>query len=74
MSVNAEIRRAIRVELARRGLKQKDLSEMTEISPQHISQLMSGKSGNLAKGWDAILSALDLQLIAVPKDPNDENQ
>jgi transcriptional regulator with XRE-family HTH domain len=72
MAVNDEIRRAIRVELARRDLQQKDLAQLTGLSPQHISDLLRGRSGNLAEGWEKIFEALGLQLAATPKEPGDK--
>jgi transcriptional regulator with XRE-family HTH domain len=66
--VNDEIRRTIRVELARRDIQQKDLAEMTGLSPQHVSDLLRGRSGNLGEGWEKVLNALGLRLIAVPKE------
>jgi transcriptional regulator with XRE-family HTH domain len=62
------------MELARRDLQQKDLSKMTGLSPQHISDLLRGRSGNLAEGWEKIFDALGLRLTAVPKGRRDSQQ
>ncbi|HEX7004965.1 MAG TPA: helix-turn-helix transcriptional regulator [Trueperaceae bacterium] len=66
--MNDDIRRAVRVELARRDLQQKDLADLTGLSPQHVSELLRGRSGNLAEGWEKIFKALHLKLTAVPDD------
>jgi transcriptional regulator with XRE-family HTH domain len=68
MRVNDQIRRAVRVELVRRDLKQKDLAKLTGVSEQHISDLLRGRSGNLAEGWEKIFGVLGLRLEAVPDD------
>jgi transcriptional regulator with XRE-family HTH domain len=68
MRVNDQIRRAIRVELAHRDLRQRDLARLTGMSEQHISDLLRGRSGNIAEGWEKIFEVLGLKLTAVPED------
>jgi transcriptional regulator with XRE-family HTH domain len=67
MRMNEQIRKAVRVELVRRDMQQKDLAERTGMSQQHVSALLTGRSGNLPGGWEKIFDALDLELEVVTK-------
>ena len=66
-SMNAQIRRAIRVRLAERDLKQRDLADLLGMKPQYVSRLMTGDVGKVPDAWQKVLDALDLELVAIPK-------
>ena len=66
--VNDHIRQEIRVELARRNMKQTQLAEEIGRSRQQLSAVMQGQAGNLPDIWERIFDKLDLELIPVPKD------
>lgn len=63
-----EIRRAVRVELAKRDETQADLARELGMAPQYLSDIMRGKVSKIPTAWRKILDALGLELIAVPKD------
>lgn len=69
-SMNNQIRRAVRVRLAERDLKQGDLAQLVGMKPQYISRLMTGNVGRVPEAWLKVLDALDLQLVAIPKGEN----
>ncbi len=71
-AVNERIRRSVRVALAERDMTQRDLAEKLGIAPQHVSDLIRGKTGKIPASWQKMLEALDLELVAVPKARADE--
>jgi transcriptional regulator with XRE-family HTH domain len=66
--MNAQIRKAVRIELVRQDMQQRDLARITGMSQQHVSGLITGRSGNLPEGWEKIFEALGLELVVVPKE------
>ena len=62
-SVNDAIRTAIRIELAKRRMNQSELASRVNVSKQHMSSLMSGKSGNVSEVWQRIFDELGLELV-----------
>jgi len=67
--MNERIRRAVRVSLAERDMSQADLARTTGMKPQYISELLTGKAGKIPRAWQRVLTALDLELVAVKKEP-----
>lgn len=65
--MNDRIREAVRVELARRKSTQARLAEEVGVSRQYISDIMSGKSGNVPSVWSRIFDELGLELTIKPK-------
>ena len=61
-AVNDQIRRAVRVELARRDQKQARLAERVGISRQYLNDVIRGKAGNVPAVWQRILDELELEL------------
>lgn len=70
-AVNEKIREAVRVELARRNSNQAALAEKVGVSPQYLSDVMRGKSGNVPAVWSRIFEELGLNLVAVKDDKAD---
>lgn len=74
MNVTEDIRRAVRVELARRGWTQQDLARDAGVSEVHISRLLSRsadkskRAGDLAESWSRIFGSLGLELVVKPRD------
>lgn len=66
--MNEGIRRAVRVSLAERDMSQTDLAEKIGVSRQYVSRIMQGQVGKIPPAWQRILDALDLDLVAVPRD------
>ena len=54
-SMNAQIRRAIRIRLAERDLKQRDLADLLGMKPQYVSRLMTGDVGKVPDAWQKVL-------------------
>lgn len=71
--MNDRIREAVRVELARRRSNQTRLAQQVGVTPQYISDIMSGKSGNVPTVWGRIFDELGLELTVKPK-PHAEGQ
>lgn len=62
------IRRAVRIELARRDYSQADLARQLGMAPQYLSNMMRGKVSKMPEAWQRVLDALDLELVAVPRE------
>jgi predicted transcriptional regulator len=69
--VTDDIRRAIKIELLRRGIQHQEAAERIGVSATHLSRMLSeagkARSGDLPESWKNILNLLDLELTAVPK-------
>lgn len=65
--MNDHIREAVRVELARRRSNQTRLAQQVGVTPQYISDIMSGKSGNVPSVWGRIFDELGLELTVKSK-------
>lgn len=63
-----DIRRAVRVELAKRDFSQAELARQLGMAPQYLSNMMRGKVSRMPEAWQKVLDALGLELVAVPKD------
>ncbi len=66
--MNDDVREAVRIELARRKWRQNDLAAHTQLSKQHISQLMTGKTRDVPDAWSRIFKTLGLKVIVVKDD------
>ena len=64
-----DVREAVRIQMAKRNWRQKDLAGDTGVSKQYLSQMLSGKAGNTPDAWEKVFQSLGLRLIAVPLDP-----
>jgi len=62
------IREAVRIELARRDWNRTRLADQTGLSRQYVSELISGKAGNLSPAWERIFDELGLELVVQPKE------
>lgn len=67
-----DVREAVRIEMAKRNWRQKDLAGDTGVSKQYLSQMLSGKAANTPDAWAKVLTSLGLRLIAVPIDTPDK--
>lgn len=61
-TVNDDIRAAVRVALARRGDSQAKLAARVGVSPQYLSDVMTGRAGNVPAVWQRMLDDLGLEL------------
>lgn len=69
--MNDEIRAAVDARLRQKGMSRADLARATEMHPNAITRALNntgGRGGNLPPVWVAILSALDLELTARPRE------
>lgn len=62
-----DIRRAVRIELAKKDYSQADLARELGMAPQYLSDIMRGRVGKIPAAWQRILDALDLELVARPR-------
>jgi ribosome-binding protein aMBF1 (putative translation factor) len=67
--VNDDIRRAVRIELARRDDKQARLAERIGVTRQYLNDVLRGKAGNVPAVWQKILDELDLELVVRLRTP-----
>ena len=67
-TVNEHIRRAVRIELARKDMNQARLANGIGVSRQYLSDVMRGKAGKVPAVWQKILAELDLELVVQAKD------
>lgn len=66
--MDKEIRQEIRVEMARRGVSQRELARRLGVTPSALSQVVSGTRGTIPQSLLDVLAALGLTLKAVPAD------
>lgn len=57
-----DIRTAIRIEMAKRNINQRELADGAGLTPQHLSQLLGGKIGNINEAWGKIFDYLGLEV------------
>lgn len=62
-----KVREVVRVELARRQLKQTELADKIGKSRQYVNAAIQGRAADMPEIWQQILDELGLELIAVPK-------
>lgn len=63
--------KAVRVELARRGMNQADLERQLGVTRGTVSRALSGSPlDERSKTWPAILDALGLEIVIRPKKGN----
>ena len=67
--VNARIREAVRMELARRETNQAQLAEKVGVSRQYVNNVMRARAGNVPEVWQRILDELDLELVVQSRTP-----
>lgn len=68
--MNEKVRVAVIEALEQRGMSKRRLAEHLEMQPSNLARLLNGRSGSVPTGWQEILDALDLELIAIPKKPD----
>lgn len=61
------MRRKVASELERKKLSQRQLAIGIDVTPQYLSDMLSGKRSNMPEKWKLVLEALELELVAVPK-------
>lgn len=66
--MNDQIRRAVRIELAKHNQKQTDLAERLGVTRQYVSALMRGETGNVPDVWQRIFDDLGLELVVQAKE------
>ena len=67
-TVNAHIRQAVRIELARRDSTQAQLAEKVGVSRQYINNVMRARAGNVPAVWQRVFDELDLELVVRAKE------
>ncbi|MGI8747823.1 MAG: helix-turn-helix domain-containing protein [Deinococcus sp.] len=68
--VNVRVREAVRQALESRQLSSKELARELGMEPQNLSRMLTGSSGRVPENWEKILDALDLELVACPRQPS----
>jgi transcriptional regulator with XRE-family HTH domain len=67
-TMNERIREAVRIELARRRMTKSALARKVGKTPQYLSQIMNGQSGDVPDVWQNIFDELELDLVVVPRE------
>jgi predicted transcriptional regulator len=64
-----EIRKAVKIELVKRGVSQTAVADQIGVTRQHLSRMLSDstQSGGLPESWVKLLDELGLELKVVPK-------
>lgn len=63
-----QIREAVRIELARRQLKQTELADKIGKSRQYVNAAIHGRAADMPDIWQGIFDALGLEVIVKPKE------
>ena len=66
--MNENIKIALRGEIDRRRLTQKQLAKDLGMAPQYLTEMLDLDKGNVPRRWQQLLDALDLELYVRPKD------
>jgi len=71
--MNKQVRQAAKVEMTRRGYTQTQIAEALNISRGHLNRMLSDNQegtgeAKTPESWSALLDALGLKIVAVPKD------
>lgn len=56
--------------MTQRGLSQADLARQLDVSPAHVSRMLSGAAGKIPESLIRVLNALDLEICVCPKAPD----
>ena len=67
-AMNDQIRKEVRVALARKNLKQAQLAEKLGVSRQYLNNYMNGKAGDVPKLWRMVFDELGLELVVRAND------
>lgn len=58
-----------------KGLKQKDLAQILEVSPQYVNKLLHGQASNISVGTAIRYGKLlGIELVSIPDEPMDKIQ
>ena len=71
--MNREIKLAVRNEIERRSLTQKQLALGLDTTRQYLGEMLDLDKSNVPKRWQQLLDALDLELYVRPKGGSSEN-
>lgn len=68
--MNEQVRQAARAALKNKRLTQAEIAEGIGLQQSDVARLLTGKVGRVPENWQKLLDALDLELIAVPRQRN----
>jgi transcriptional regulator with XRE-family HTH domain len=68
MDLNERISKQLKLEMKKQGVTQVALAERMGLKLASVNQVVNGKRSGVAKPLEAILDALDLELVVKPKD------
>ena len=71
-NVNDYIRQEVRIELAKRRMRQSELADKIGRSRQQLSTVLQGQGGNVPDIWLEIFNELDFELMPIPKNRIDD--
>lgn len=66
MNLDRKLREGIEQHMRRERISQQELAKRLDISPQYLSDVMTGRRGNLPKSLAGILKALRLEVVVTP--------
>lgn len=72
MIMTGNIKGQIQRILGQREISQYRLSKMAKVHNSSMSRMLHGEHEGITQAWQRVLTALDLELIAVPKDKLDD--
>ena len=65
--MNEKIRKGVKVALAQNGMTQSQLATEVGLTPQYLSQIMTGQRGDVPEAWQKIFDRLGLELVVREK-------
>lgn len=68
--MNRDIKLAVRNEITRRGITQRQLASDLDMTHQYLAEMLNLDRNNVPKRWQQLFDALDLELIVRSKIQN----
>lgn len=65
--MNEQVRSASREALKRKQMTQAEIAEQIGLQQSDVARLLTGRVGRIPDNWQKLLDALELDLIAVPR-------
>jgi predicted transcriptional regulator len=65
--MNDDIRAAVVLRMAERGVTRYQMAQDLDMDAPNISRLLNGRSGKIPESWQAIFDYLGLELVVKPK-------
>lgn len=68
MNLNEQVKQTLRIELAKKDIRQVDLANKLGMSKQYLNEVVRGKSGRIPESLERIFLELGIQLMPIPRE------